>query len=206
MSVGSGRLQKRNKNLLELIVSDSSLALYIRSYVLPREIYLLCKHFAFKSYATNEDCYSRRGQSDITKVTNDITIGKLAEWGVFFMYLQEGRHNISSPDMNIYSVRQKSYDPDLKWGLYRLHIKSQTLESSERYGSSWMFQAKDPLFAKSDNCDIIIGCRVGLNVLEDDSCLVEIQLEKPFDQLVIGEPKLSKFSNGKKAIYLKDNV
>lgn len=200
MSVGLVELQKKNKsrNRLELIVLD-------RSYVLPREIYLLCKHFAFKSFETSQDCYAGRGQSDTRKIINDITTGKLAEWGVYFIYLHEGKHSISSPDMNIYPVRQKSFDSDLKYGSHRFHIKSQTFESSERYGSSWMFQAKDPLFAKSDDCDIIIGCRVDLDVLRDDSCLVEIQLEKPFNQLVIGEPKLSKFSNGKKAIYLKDN-
>lgn len=205
MNVGSERLLKKRKSLKELIVLDNLTPFYSRTYILPREIYILCKHFAFKSYATNEDCYSKRGQSDTYKIIDDITVGKLAEWGVFFMYLQEGRHNISSPDMNIYSIRNKSYDPDLKWGLYRLHIKSQTFESSERYGSSWMFQAKDPLFAKADDCDIIIGCRVHLDNINDDTCLVEIQLEKPFCQLVIGEPKLSKFVNGKKAIYLKDN-
>jgi hypothetical protein len=175
----------------------------MKEYFLDKDIVILCKHFAEKVVQTNIDCYKDRNQNSIEKIKKDILIGKLAEWGVFFVYhFVRGKMNISSPDMRIYSIKDKSFDADLKFGLFNLHVKSQTSESAYRYGDSWVFQIKDPLFVYSNEYDIIIGCRV---YLESDGALVQIKLEKPFDNLKFGEPKLAKFCGIKKTIYLKDN-
>jgi hypothetical protein len=139
---------------------------------------------------------------DTNKILNDITIGKLAEWGVYFIFLDQGRHTITTPDMKIYLAKQKSFECDLQEGIHRLHVKGQTIASSNAYGHSWMLQAKDPLFEKSDSNDIIIGCSVDW----DEEAVVTILLEERFENLKIGEPKMSKFVNGKKAIYLRDNL
>jgi hypothetical protein len=104
--------------------------------------------------------------------------------------------------MNIYSAKEKSFDADLKFGLFNLHVKSQTSQSSFRYGDSWIFQSKDPLFESANEYDIIIGCRVSLN---EDGAFVEIKLEKPFEKLVFNNTKLSKFNDNKKAVYLEEN-
>jgi len=175
----------------------------MNKYLLDSDIIKLCDHFADRVISTNLDCYKKRKQFNYDKIKQDIFIGKLAEWGVFFIYLQRGRHNIIPPDMNVYSKKKKSFDPDMRWGLFNIHIKSQTYESASRYGDSWIFQAKDPLFEFSNEYDIIIGCRVAIG----DSCSeVEILLEKPFKNLVFGDTRLSKFAGDKKAIYLKDNA
>jgi hypothetical protein len=39
----------------------------------------------------------------------------------------------------------------------------------------------------------------------DGGCLVDIKLERRFVDLVVASPKISKFNDNKKAIYLEDN-
>jgi hypothetical protein len=172
-------------------------------YYLSSDILTMCVAFADRVIESNKDEYARRKQSNLTKIKNDILVGKLAEWGVYFIYLKRGRY-LNTPDMQIYPKEYKSFDPDLSWGMYNLHIKAQTVESSLRYGNSWIFQAKDPLFEFSNGHDIVVGCRVSIDDFERGA-FVEIMLEKQFKQLRFGETKLSKFGGNKKAIYLEDN-
>jgi hypothetical protein len=175
----------------------------IIEYYLDSDIVKLCQHFADTALDTNIQCYNKRRQFNSDKIKQDIFIGKLAEWGVFFSYIKRNQTTIQPPDMRIYLAEEKSFDCDLRWGLYKLHVKSQTFESAERYGDSWIFQSKDPLFGYSNEYDIIVGCRVAV---DSEGALVQILLEKPFRNLNFSEPKLSKFAGNKKAIYLKDNI
>lgn len=172
-------------------------------YVLPPEIYNMCKAFAEKVVDTNLDEYASRKQFDKQKIISDILIGKLAEWGVYFIYLEDNRR-LDPPDMKVYTADKKSYDADLRYGNYKLHIKSQTVESVRRYGHSWLFQTKDPLFVHSDEYDIIIGCTVC--VYQDMCVRVELEIEKTFSAIKFEKPKLAKFYGNKKAFYLKDNL
>lgn len=171
-------------------------------YYLDSDIVLMCQHFADRVIDTNLHCYSKRRQLNADKIRQDIFIGKVAEWGVFFIYLKRGRTNVQPPDMKVYLAEDKSFDSDLRWGLFHLHVKSQTWESAGRYGDSWIFQSRDPLFEYSDEHDIIIGCSVHI---ENEGAVVDIKLEKPFKDLIFGDTKLSKFAGNKKAVYLKDN-
>lgn len=172
-------------------------------YFLDNDIVKLCGTFADRVISTNMDEYSKRKQSNTDKVWRDIFFGKLAEWGVYFIYLERNRKNISVPDMNIYPKQHKSFDADLRWGLYQLHVKSQTLGSVSTYGDSWLFQSKDPLFEHCGEYDILIGCTVDLH--SSGKFFVQIKLEKPIKNLKFAETKLQKFSTNKKAVYLKDN-
>lgn len=171
-------------------------------YSLQSDIIKMCEVFSSKVIHTNADEYHKRKQSDLEKIWNDIFYGKLAEWGVYFIYLERGRTNIDPPDMRIYHAKDKSFDPDLQYGLFNLHIKSQTDYSAQKYGDSWMFQSKDPLLEHCNEYDILIGCRV---LHQDDRALVQIKLEKPFGKLKISEPKLNRFRGIKKAVYLEEN-
>ena len=173
-------------------------------YYLDPDIVKMCQHFADRVIDTNLQCYSKRRQLNADKIRQDIFIGKVAEWGVFFNYLKRGRTNIQPPDMRVYLAEDKSFDSDLRWGLFHLHVKSQTFESADRYGDSWIFQTKDPLFEFASGYDIVIGCRVTVDSFNENA-FVEILLEKQFQKLTFGDTKLSKFSGNKKALYLKDN-
>ena len=53
-----------------------------------QDIIKLCEHFAEKCCLTNLDEYSRRNQSNIIKIKKDISVGKIAEFGVFFILLE----------------------------------------------------------------------------------------------------------------------
>lgn len=193
-------LKKKKSKKIEFMKLDRS----DNQYCLDSDIYTICEHFAERVLVTNKDEYSKRKQYNTEKIKKDIILGKLAEWGVYFIYLCRGNFNINTPDMSIYSKENKSFDSDLKWGLYNLHIKSQSYESSYRYGDSWIFQAKDPLFEFSNEYDIIIGCRVSIDSSSKNAS-IEILLEKQFQKLTFGDTKLSKFSGNKRAVYLKDN-
>ena len=173
-------------------------------YYLGSDILNICEAFAQKVAITNKDEYSRRNQYNLSKIKKDIVVGKLAEWGVYMIYLMQNKSLHSCPDMTVYDKSQKSFDPDLKWGLFNLHIKSQTDESASRYGNSWLFQSSDPLFSFNNEYDIVIGCRVSIDSFERGA-LVEILIQKPFKNLTFGDTKLNKFSGNKKAIYLEDN-
>lgn len=172
-------------------------------YYVGSDILTMCEAFANRVIDTNKDEYARRKQLNLGKIRNDIIVGKLAEWGVYFIYLKRDRY-LDPPDMSIYQSRDKSFDPDLRWNMFNLHIKAQTQESSLRYGDSWIFQSKDPLFEFSNQYDIVIGCRVSIDDFEHGA-LIQIMLEKPFKNIRFGETKLNKFYGNKKAIYLKEN-
>ena len=47
---------------------------------------------------------------------------------------------LEPPDIEVYSKHKKSYDADLKYGDMRIHVKTQTKKSADRFGLSWMFQ------------------------------------------------------------------
>jgi hypothetical protein len=162
----------------------------------------MCKNFAEISVKTSTDEYFKRNQRDVSKIKKDILLGKVAEWGVYFIYLENNKTLITPPDMNVYSKFEKSFECDLRWGLFRLHVKSQDTYSADRYGTSWVFQKKDPLFVHSGSYDIIIGCRVDMI---SDTPTVEILLERPFRELKFNKPKLDKFSDNKIVLYLQDN-
>jgi len=177
-------------------------------YYLGRDIVKLCEIFADRVISTNLKQYEKRKQFNREKIWKDIFYGKLAEWGVYFIYSERGRQNIDPPDMKIYKAKNKSFDSDLKFGMFSLHVKSQTYESAIKYGDSWIFQSKDPLFESASEYDIVVGCRVSIDEPATgfiEGALVEIKLEKAFRNLIIGDTKLSKFSDNKKAVYLKDN-
>ena len=175
-------------------------------YTLNKDIISLCRHFAERSLKSSVDEYARRKQVNEHKIKSDIMLGKLAEFGVYFIYLEQGRTNITAPDINIYSAKNKSFDPDLRWGMFNLHIKSQTLMSSQLYGDSWVFQSKDPVVTAPNEYDIFIGTCVDC-AEEAECCTVSILLEKQLNSVKFGQPKLQKFNaNNKTCIYLKDNL
>ena len=120
--------------------------------------YLKCVQFAHDSIETNLDAYARRNQKRIHKILNDIIIGKIAEFGVH-KYLMTKNH-LNEPDLKVYNKNEKSFDADLKFLNYNIHVKSQSIEQSEKYGISWSFQKQDKLITDPDNNDVIFLCIV----------------------------------------------
>lgn len=124
---------------------------------LPADIVEKCREFAFKRADDSLALYKHRGEARRQKIFADIFYGTLAEFAVF-LSLRPG--SCSEPSLDLLEVKKKSFEPDLVYGKYRLHIKSQAEEQSEKYGLSWCFQRQDPLLIKPGDYDLIGLCTV----------------------------------------------
>lgn len=83
--------------------------------------------------------YAKRSQFDNEKRKQDQIVGKLGEVAVY-NYLKDKHPTLKSVDFNIYEKNKKSWDFDLKADNVCLHVKSQNIVQSKRYGVSWIFQ------------------------------------------------------------------
>ena len=100
--------------------------------------------FAEKSISTNIGMYASRNQPNIKKGINDNKIGKIGE-EVVYSYLKEIMPDITSPDYAIYKARGKSWEKDLRdiKSDVKVGVKTQTIESANKFGESWVFQNQD---------------------------------------------------------------
>ena len=83
--------------------------------------------------------YATRSQKDNEKRKQDQIIGKLGEFATFNV-LKEKYPTLSPVDFKLYSKKEKSWDFDLKGENLNLHVKSQNIFQSRKYGESWIFQ------------------------------------------------------------------
>ncbi len=95
-----------------------------------------CNDFANK---IDTSYYATRSQTDNNKRRHDQVIGKLGEIAVFNS-LKEKHPSLGPPDFRIFSKKEKSWDFDLKGDGISLHVKSQDIKQSKKYGESWIFQ------------------------------------------------------------------
>jgi hypothetical protein len=158
--------------------------------------YLKCVQFAHDSIKTNLDEYSRRNQNRVHKILNDIIIGKIAEFGVY-KYLSE-KHKLEEPDLKIYEKNNKSFDADLKIVGYDIHVKSQSIEQSERYGVSWSFQKQDKLINNPTQKDVIFLC-----VVNDLEVIILNYGKASKYKSLYGEPIKESLKFSKKVLYFE---
>ncbi len=150
----------------------------------------ICKVFAEECAVSNTNEYSRRNQSNLEKVTQDIYYGKIAEVLVHD-YLVSKKKNPSAPDFMIYDSRSKSFDADIKVHTKNIHVKSCLVTSG--FPNSWLFQPNDPIIK---------------NKSEDDILALVVLSSKPYMYFrTINQSKLSKplkATLNKVAIYERD--
>lgn len=111
--------------------------------------YIHCMHIKFTNeeiqkcldFANKIDTsyYAKRSQFDNDKRKQDQIVGKLGEIATY-NYLIGKYPTMSYPDMQIYEKKNKSWDFDLKANNINLHVKSQNIVQSQKYGISWIFQ------------------------------------------------------------------
>lgn len=170
------------------------------AFILEKNIIKICNDFAEQCCPTNKDEYASRNQTNIDKIKKDIRIGKMAEFAVFYILKEKGLENLTPPDLKIYKKNEKSFDADLKCDGYKIHVKSQDLESARAWGDSWTFQKEDPLFKKITDQDHFIGVKV-----DEKNNKIEIMLSRKIKDLVFAPPVLEKLRPFKTCVYLKDN-
>lgn len=124
-------------------------------YIITPEMLEKCSKFATNSVSTSSDKYAHRNQFDVEKIMKDIRNGKIGEEGTYSK-LVSIYPKLSAPDHQIYSKKDKSWDPDLKDidSKVRVAVKSQDIESAIAFGESWVFQFGD---GKKDNDKGIFG-------------------------------------------------
>lgn len=159
----------------------------------------LAKSFAEDRANGGVEMYRRRGA--FKKL--DIVTGALGEMAVYKLLKSKGL-NTNKPDFTIHDTHRKSYAADIvsKDGL-KFHVKSQNLESAQRYEPSYLLQRTDPLIKKPDSNDYLVPAIVDVDNLE-----VEIYGTIPMEEIVknklLGECKVEWLRRTKVAIYLKD--
>jgi hypothetical protein len=133
------KMELLNVIIVELIVNERNWMID-PNFVITPELFEKCTTFGLQSGSTSADAYAKRNQKDLSKIEKDIRNGKIAEQAVHDK-LVSLYPNLSLPDFNIYSKKDKSWDPDLKdsSGL-RVAVKSQEAASALAYGESWVFE------------------------------------------------------------------
>ncbi len=105
-----------------------------------------CVEFGKAQLPTSSSHYAKRGQTNEDKILKDIVTGKMGEIGIHRLLVQANSFVSQPPDFTIYKGRKKSWACDIIAGSHtgtdqlKLHCKTQSAESLNRYGLSWIFQ------------------------------------------------------------------
>lgn len=99
-------------------------------YIISEELNNKCIKFAQDSVMSSADQYARRNQNDVEKIKKDIRVGKIGEFLVHEHFVKQ-YPTLKLPDTQIYEVKDKSWDTDLKDdnGL-KIAVKSQNIDSN----------------------------------------------------------------------------
>lgn len=133
---------------------------------------------------------------------SDIITGAMAEFAVY-NYLKSKGIEVTAPDLSIHSEREKSYAADLHSNVGDFHVKSQTAESANRYGLSWLFQDSDRLLTLPSERAYLVFCMVDGDEVEIKAIVHNIDI---VESDVVSRPKIGKYAVTKKAIYHKDLI
>lgn len=162
------------------------------------ELYIKCEKFAIDRISGSVDCYVSRGESRRSKIVEDLIVGAIGEW-VVYEHLKSLGYECSEPDMKIYEKRRKSFAADLYVDEINIHVKSQSLASSKRYGYSWLMQRHDKAVKNPQDDEIFAFTNVNLEDME--ATVLGYCWAK---NMTYGECKVPRYRNTKVAIYLQD--
>lgn len=157
-----------------------------------------CEKFV-KQRCGDSELYQKRGGFK----PEDIMCGALAEYAVYLVLKDLGYEDITEPDFTILERTKKSYNADLRADKYHFHVKGQTLESVEKYGTSWILQRTDKLITDPPKHHYLVPCKVDIanSIVEILGC---VPMHTIVDRGLIGECKLAWFRKTKVAIYWGD--
>lgn len=166
-------------------------------FILSKDVLKKCGEFSHKRIWGSHKLYKQRGETNIAKIQDDIYAGALAEFAVY-NYLKMDNRDCTEPDLEIYASNAKNYSPDLISEDLKIHVKSQTAESAERWGLSWSFQRVDPLIKMPTEKDYIALCKVHGNVVE---LIGVVKAETVLQEHLFAECRNLKYAKTKQVIY-----
>jgi len=164
------------------------------------------RKFAHERINGSASCYAYRGESNVSKMEEDIIIGTMGEYAVFNL-LKDCGLKCSRPDLKIYEKRRKSFDADLsaysQLENFEVHVKSQSLKSEKRYGQSYLFQRSDKLIRNPQVEDVMAFTTVDV---ENETVEVVgfVNSKIMIDLQLLGECKVPRYRHSKVAVYLKE--
>lgn len=193
--------------------SEAVMTIKEPKFEISKEIFEKCVKFGLDSAPSSSDKYARRNQSDPIKIAKDIRNGKIAE-EMAYAKVVDKYPNLSQPDFNIYTKKDKSWDPDLKDAdsSIRVAVKSQDIESALHYGESWVFQfgnggkydCDTGIFGKSIDPDHYV-CFVLLNVAKRVGSLRGIvKVQWLHDKKLFKSMQKQNLQGNKVAVYYED--
>lgn len=148
----------------------------------------------------SEALYRSRGELSVAKIRKDITNGAIAEYAAY-EYLKSIGINTTAPDLAVYEGRRKSFSADLTAGGKTFHVKSQTKESADKYGLSWLFQEQDKIITLPGENSYLVLCLVDGTDVHIKAIINEVELSEAD---VVSKPKIGRYAISKKAIYFAD--
>lgn len=161
----------------------------------------LCEKF---SEEVDTTLYARRNQFDNEKRKKDAKIGKLGEFAVVH-FLKKKVKDISPPDCEIYSAKQKSWDYDLKSSKFNIHVKTQDITQAYKYGESWIFQNEDKHIFREYDKEKDYVAFVIVNLITKEAQIKGIcKLQLLHDNNLFALPKLIHLQGNKRAVYMSD--
>ena len=120
------------------------------------------KTFAAERVSGSKNLYNSRGKSKDGKLYDDIVVGAMGEYAVYYALKEEG-FKCSKPDLKIYKGKKKSFSADLQCNDLNIHVKSQSVESEKKYGFSWLLQRSDPMVKNPTIYDVFAFCYADLD-------------------------------------------
>lgn len=144
--------------------------------------------------------YKYRGESKVSKMIEDIVVGTVGEFAVA-TYLRQQDMECSRPDLKIYESKRKSFDRDLLADDNKIHVKSQSVASSKRYGNSWLLQKSDKVTKNPGKNEYYAFTEVdGLNV----TILGIVKCSDVIKHGLLSECKVPWYRDTKHALYWVD--
>ncbi len=175
------------------------------------EQYKRAIQFANDRIDKSKALYNYRGESKVSKMIEDIVVGTVGEFAVA-KYLRQQGLDCSRPDLKIYEAKRKSFEQDLlalkvlqedpiKCKQFKIHVKSQSVASSKRYGNSWLLQKSDKVTKDPGNNEYYAFTEVdGLNV----TILGVVKCSDVIKHGLLSECKVPWYRDTKHALYWMD--
>ena len=176
-----------------------------------QEQYDKARAFAEQRIGSSKGLYSYRGESKTEKMIEDIIVGTVGEFAAA-KYLRSKGLSCTRPDLKIYEAKRKSFDADLFANEsvdielninkeFKIHVKSQSVKSSKRYGNSWLLQKSDKIVKSPSKNDLFLFTNVnGLEV----EILGVVACKDIVSFNLLDECKVPYYRHSKHALYFND--
>ena len=169
--------------------------------------------FAIKKSVTTEKIYRARRQSNSAAIIAQSVIGHMGEIATY-KFLTESGFSCSEPNDEIYTKGKNFIRPDFNCEQYHIHVKSQSVQSANKYGTSWTFQKsstrgrfrhQDPILTpwKVKDHDMLACCICDPKTATV-SILACLQIYLIHQNNLFEDPVLNKLKGLKKVIYFDD--